>query len=91
MHRKKTPKAIDLDNHFGYNPYISPYGPQQNFQTFQITGAAGPVTVMTGPSFPFQAIASSACQISIQPAYEICRKLNDCGICSTSPYCGEKI
>ena len=87
-HKKMTPKALDLDNHFGYHPFASPYGPQPNYQSFEITGMSGPVTIVTNPSFSIQNIASSMCQISIQPAYEICRALNDCGMCATSPYCG---
>lgn len=82
-----TPKAWDLDNHFGFHPLASPYGPQPNYQTYQITGGSGPITVIAGPGVTSQAIMSSACQISIQPAYEICRKL-DCGLCASSPYCG---
>ena len=72
---KITPKADDLNNHFGYPSDDSPYGPHH--EKIVVVNTINAPTVI------------SPCDITIQPYYDICSPLLTCGSCSSSPYCGK--
>ena len=69
-----TPKADDLNNHFGYHPFNSPYGPQEKKLIYVSSLEPQPVY--------------NLCEITVQPYYDDCSQLSTCGLCATSPYCG---
>lgn len=71
---KQTPKAFDLNNHFGYSSVDSPYGPHHN--KLIVVNAVPSVAVVP------------QCVISVQPFYDHCSPFVTCGSCTSSPYCG---
>ena len=73
---KITPKADDLNNHFGYPSEDSPYGPHHE-KIIVVNTINAPTLI-------------SPCDITVQPYYDICSAQLTCGSCSSSPYCGKK-
>lgn len=72
--KRQTPKAFDLNDHFGYHPLDSPYGPQEQKVIYV--------------SQPDSIALVSPCEVSLQPYYDTCSLLSSCGLCTASPDCG---
>lgn len=86
---RKTPKASQLQNHFGYSSMSSPYGNEvQEKPNIHMMTEEGLISGHNLPNPQTSFVASASCDIALQPYYSICHDINDCEVCSSTNKCG---
>lgn len=85
------PRATELSNHFGANPFASIYGPRPRLINREalIKNPDGSVVsrrirLIENAS----SLRGETCDITKKDYFYYCMNISDCDICSSSPYCG---